>query len=115
MIAVAVAISALIAGSAIACRQTAARERLIRQQREVLLQRIKDQQAIEARFQMLGPGTPASQVIKEFGKAGGTLPCSSSAECWYYEISNQKYFVCFDNQRAVTCHGMVSILNYHSR
>jgi hypothetical protein len=115
IIAVAVAILALIACSTIAWRQPAPHERLFRQQREVLLRRIREEQAIEARFQKLGPGTPASEIVKEFGKAGGTLPCSRAAECWYYDISNQKYFVCFDDQRAVTCHGTVSTLGYHSR
>jgi hypothetical protein len=115
MVAVAVAISAVIACSAIACRQTPARERLIRQQREVLLRRIEEERAIEARFQKLGPGTPASEIVKEFGRAAATLPCSGAVECWYYDISSQKYFVCFDDHRTVTCHGRASTLNYRSR
>jgi hypothetical protein len=62
-----------------------------------------------ARFEKLGPGTPAAEFVKEFGKPSVKTPCNNAHECWFYDISEQTYFVCFDAHATVTCEGTVSV------
>lgn len=87
------------------CRQPSGRERLRDESRARLFDQVREQQKIHARFQALGPGTPAAKVLVELGKPGSTTPCENAEVCWYYLISSRRYFVCFDKQQLVTCQG----------
>ncbi len=112
----AVVLSALILVSAgilviaAACRQPGNRERFLQVGRERLTAKIKKDQAIEARFRRVGPGAPATEVLKEFGNPGSAAPCGNAKKCWYYDISGQKYFICFDQHDNVACEGRAYLL-----
>jgi len=111
-------ISALILVSAgilvtVACHQPDNRERFRQEARKRLMVKIKEEQAIEARLRQVGPGTPATEVVKQFGNPGSTAPCSSAKTCWYYDISGQKYFICFDQQDKVACEGRAYLLRQY--
>ena len=113
-------ISALILVSAgilvtAACHQPDNRERFRQEARERLMAKIKEEQAIEARLRQVGAGTPSSEVLKQFGNPGSTAPCRNAKKCWYYDISGQKYFVCFDEQDNVACQGRAYLLPQYPR
>jgi len=103
-------VSAGILVIAAACRQPGNREAFRQEARERLMAKIKDEQAIEARFRRVGPGTPATEVVKELGNQGAAAPCSNAKKCWYYDLSGQKYFVCFDQHDNVACQGRAYLL-----
>lgn len=72
--------------------------------------KIKEEQAIEARLRRVGVGTPSTEVVKQFGNPGSAAPCSNANKCWYYDISGQKYFICFDQHDNVACEGRAYLL-----
>ncbi len=94
--------------SAAACRPMSHREHrelLLQHQRQQLRQQIQADHDVWMRFRQLKPGTPAADVEKQLGSPGTTAPCANVEECSYYDISGQKYFVCFDKQGTVVCRG----------
>jgi hypothetical protein len=92
----------------VGCRQATFRERVREQARERLLIQIKEEQAVQSRFKKVDPGTPAAAVLKEFGNRSTTGPCRNARECWFYDISQRTWFICFDQKAIVTCEGQVS-------
>jgi len=102
-------VSAGILVIAAACRQPGNRERLRQEVRERLMAKIKEEQAIEARLRRVGVGTPSTEVLKQFGNPAAA-PCSNANKCWYYDISGQKYFICFDQHDNVACEGWAYLL-----
>ena len=114
------AVTALIAFCAglvsiVGCQQPTFRHQLHERARQRLLARIREEQATQARFEKLGPGTPSAAVLKEFGSPSTTSSCRNSHECWFYDISGQTYFVCFDDHATVTCEGRASIFGQNAR
>jgi hypothetical protein len=97
------------------CRQSTFRKRLSEQARERLLAQIKEEQAVQARFKKVGPGTASAAVLKEFGDPSTAGPCKKSHECWFYDISGRTYFVCFDEKAIVTCEGQASAFHQNAR
>ncbi len=93
-----------------ACHQPGNRERLLQEGRERLRAKIREEQAIAARLRQVGVGTPSAEVVKQFGNPGSTAPCSNARKCWYYDLSGQKYFICFDQQDNVACQGRAYLL-----
>jgi hypothetical protein len=102
------AIMACVCASAVACRQPTHREQLIERSRQRLLARMEQDRVTRARFEKLGSGTPSAEVVKELGKPNARNPCNA-AECWFYDISGETYFVCFDARATVTCEGKASL------
>jgi len=82
---------------------------MIERSRQRLLARMEQDRVTRARFEKLGPGTPSVKIVKEFGKPNTRTPCNNARECWFYDISEQTYFVCFDARATVTCEGTVSV------
>jgi hypothetical protein len=81
---------------------------LSEQARERLRVQIKEEQAVQARFKKVGPGTASAAILKEFGKPSTAGPCKNARECWLYDMSQRTYFVCFDEKAIVTCEGQAS-------
>jgi len=109
MKALAFAIIAYVSASAVACRQPTFREQHFERARQRLLARMEQDRVTRARFEKLGPGTPAVKIVKELGKPNTRTPCNNAHECWFYDISGPTYFVCFDAHATVTCEGTASV------
>ena len=86
-----------------------AREKLLRRDRERLLQQIRKVQEERARFAAIEPGTSASKVANRLGKSNMTAPCNGAAQCRYYDASGRRYFVCFDELDKVVCRGSAKV------
>lgn len=93
---------------AVSCRPTTVRDRLLQRDRQRLLQLIKNDQQIRGRFAAVVRGTPSGAIVEEFGQPSMVHPCNDADHCWYYEISNREYFVCFDKSDRAVCKGTVS-------
>jgi hypothetical protein len=89
----------------VACRPPTDKERLRTEAMRRLRAQLDRELAIDARFQRLGPATTSDEVLRQFNKPQATVPCSNAQTCWYYNLSGQKYFVCFDQHRRVVCRG----------
>jgi hypothetical protein len=90
---------------AVGCQPTSDRRVLQKQTAHRLREELERRHAVATRFERLGTGTTSAEVLKQFGKPTMTVPCRDSETCWYYDIARQKYFVCLDRKRVVTCRG----------
>ena len=76
--------------------------------RKELQERIDQDRKATERIRALH-GANATSVRKVLGDPRPT-PCADGRTCWYYDLSNRTYFVCFDERENVVCEGTVAPL-----
>jgi hypothetical protein len=75
-----------------------------------MLQQLRKETELTKRLHKLKKAT-AAEVSTEFAAPAQKSPCSSGAQCSFYEIDGVRVFVCFDQTGKVTCSGTVSLIH----